>query len=80
MNEEPEIPGYSQHEIGTCRMGRDAKKFVTNQFGQTHDISNLYVADASVFVNGTDKPPVLSILAFSLRSSEHLVDEMRRGD
>ena len=79
-DEEPEIPGYSQHEIGTCRMGRDAKKFVTNQFGQTHDISNLYLADASVFVNGTDKPPVLSILAFSLRSSEHLVEEMRRGD
>ncbi len=78
VDDEPQIPGYSQHEIGTCRMGKDRKRFVTNQFGQTHDIPNLYLSDASVFVNSTDKPPVLSILAFSLRSSEHLADEMRR--
>jgi len=80
VDEEPQLPGYSQHEIGTCRMGKDAKKFVTNQFGQTHDIPNLYLCDASVFVNGTDKPPVLSILAFSLRTSEHLAERMRRAD
>lgn len=76
--DEPEIPGFSQHETGTCRMGNDPKKFVTNRFGQTHDISNLYVCDASVFVNGTDKPPMLSILALSLRASEYLVDQLRR--
>ncbi|HXX28243.1 MAG TPA: GMC family oxidoreductase [Terriglobales bacterium] len=80
VDEEPQLPGYSQHEIGTCRMGKDAKKFVTNQFGQTHDIPNLYLCDASVFVNGTDKPPVLSILAFSLRTSEHLAERMRWAD
>jgi choline dehydrogenase-like flavoprotein len=47
--DEPEMPGYSLHETGTCRMGNDAKKFVTNRFGQTHDVANLYVCDASVF-------------------------------
>jgi choline dehydrogenase-like flavoprotein len=36
------------------------------------------VCDASVFVNGTDKPPMLSILALSLRASEYLVDQLRR--
>ena len=77
--DEPETPGYSQHEIGTCRMGNDAKKFVTNRFGQTHDVANLYVCDASVFVNVTDKSPVLSILAFSLRTSEFVVEQFRRG-
>ena len=80
VSDEPEMPGYSQHEIGTCRMGNDPKKFVTNRFGQTHDVPNLYVCDASVFVNVTDKPPVLSILAFSLRTSEHLVEQLRQGN
>ena len=61
-------------------MGYDPKRFVTNRFGQTHDIPNLYVCDASVFVNGTDKPPVLSILTFSLRASEHLAEQIRRGN
>ena len=78
--DEPEVPGYSQHEIGTCRMGNDPKTFVTNRFGQTHDIPNLYVCDAGVFVNSTDKPPVLSILAFSLRTSEHLAEQIRQGN
>jgi choline dehydrogenase-like flavoprotein len=79
-SEEPETPGYSQHEIGTCRMGDDPKKFVTNRFGQTHDVANLFICDGSVFVNGTDKAPTLSILAFALRTSEYLIEQIRRSD
>jgi choline dehydrogenase-like flavoprotein len=77
---EPEMPGYSLHETGTCRMGNDARKFVTNHFGQTHDVANLYVCDASVFLNCTDKTTTLSILAFTLRTSEYLVEQFREGD
>ena len=75
----PEIPGYSLHETGTCRMGNDPKRFVTNRFGQCHDVPNLYVADASVFLNCTDKTTTISILAFSLRASEHLIGTLRGG-
>jgi len=75
--EEPESPGYSLHETGTCRMGDDARKFVTNRFGQTHDVGNLYVCDASVFLNSTDKTTTLSILAFTLRTSEYLMQQFR---
>jgi choline dehydrogenase-like flavoprotein len=77
--ERPEIPGYSLHETGACRMGNDPKHFVTNRFGQTHDVSNLYVCDASVFLNCTDKTTTLSILAFTLRTCEYLIDNFRRG-
>jgi choline dehydrogenase-like flavoprotein len=75
----PEIPGYSLHETGTCRMGNDSKRFVTNRFGQCHDVPNLSVADASVFLACTDKTTTISILAFSLRASEHLIETLRRG-
>jgi len=78
--DEPEMPGYSLHETGTCRMGNDPKNFVTNRFGQTHDVDNLYVCDASVFLNCTDKTTTLSILAFALRTSEYLVEQFRRGE
>ncbi len=77
--DEPELPGYSLHETGTCRMGNDAKKFVTNRFGQTHDVPNLYVCDASVFLNCTDKTTTLSILAFALRTSEYLLQQFRQS-
>jgi choline dehydrogenase-like flavoprotein len=76
----PEIPGFSLHETGTCRMGNDQKRFVTNRFGQTYDVPNLYVCDASVFLNCTDKTTTISILAFSLRTSEYLIENFRRGD
>ncbi len=78
--DEPQSPGYSLHETGTCRMGNDLKKSVTNRFGQSHDIANLYVCDASVFLNCTDKTTTLSILAFTLRTSEYLLEQFRRGD
>ncbi len=77
--DQPNSPGYSLHETGCCRMGNDPKKFVTNRFGQTHDVPNLYVCDASVFLNCTDKTTTISILAFSLRTSEYLVEQFRRG-
>ena len=76
----PQIPGFSLHETGTCRMGDDPRHFVTNRFGQTHDVPNLYVCDASVFLNCTDKTTTISILAFSLRTSEYLIGNLRRGD
>lgn len=75
----PETPGYSLHEVGTCRMGNDPKNFVTNRFGQTHDVPNLYCCDASVFTTITDKTTTLSILAFTLRTSEYLIENFRAG-
>jgi choline dehydrogenase-like flavoprotein len=78
--DKPHTPGYSLHETGTCRMGEDPRSFVTNRYGQTHDVPNLYVGDASVFLNCSDKTTTLSILAFTLRSSEHLVENLRGGN
>jgi choline dehydrogenase-like flavoprotein len=76
---EPEIPGYSLHETGTLRMGDDPRRFVTNRFGQSHDVKNLFACDASVLLGCSDKTTTLSILAFALRTSEYLVDRMRTG-
>ncbi len=76
---DPESPGWSLHETGTCRMGNDPQHFVTNRFGQAHDVPNLYACDASVLLNCTDKTTTLSVLAFSLRASEHLVAQFKAG-
>lgn len=75
----PETPGYSLHETGTARMGNDPKKFVTNRFGQTHDVQNLYLCDASVFPYCTDKTTTLSILAFTMRTCDHIITNFKSG-
>jgi len=37
------------------------------------------VCDASVFVTPTDKTTTISIMAFTLRSCEHMIENLRRG-
>jgi choline dehydrogenase-like flavoprotein len=79
------FPGFSTWGLACGHVGNAAlqikpEKFVTNRFGQTHDMPNLYVCDASVFLNCTDKTTTISILAFSLRTSEHLIENFRRGE
>jgi choline dehydrogenase-like flavoprotein len=78
--DDPEIPGFSLHETGTLRMGNDPKQFVTNKFGQTHDVANLYICDASVFLHCTDKTTTLSILAFALRTCDRMIENFRNGE
>jgi choline dehydrogenase-like flavoprotein len=73
-------PGYSIHELGTCRMGDDPKKSALNKFNQSHDIRNLFVVDGSSFVTGGWQNPTMTILALSMRASEYLAEEMRKGN
>jgi choline dehydrogenase-like flavoprotein len=78
-NYQPYPPGYSIHEMGTCRMGNDPKTSVLNQWNQSHDIKNLFVVDASSFVSGGWQNPTMTILALAMRSSEYLAEQMRAG-
>jgi choline dehydrogenase-like flavoprotein len=79
-NYDPNPPGYSIHELGTCRMGDDAKKSVLNKWCQSHDIRNLFVVDGASFVSGGWQNPTMTILALAMRASEHLAEEMRQGN
>lgn len=73
-------PGYSIHELGTCRMGDDPRTSVLNRWNQSHDIPNLFVVDGSSFVTGGYQNPTMTILALSMRASEYLADQMRAGE
>jgi choline dehydrogenase-like flavoprotein len=73
-------PGYSIHELGTCRMGNDPKTSVLNQWNQSHDIKNLFVVDGSSFVTGGNQNPTMTISALSMRASEYAAEEMRKGN
>jgi choline dehydrogenase-like flavoprotein len=77
-NYDPNPPGYSIHELGTCRMGNDAKTSVLNKWCQSHDIKNLFVVDGSSFVSGGWQNPTMTISALSMRASEYLAEQMRQ--
>jgi choline dehydrogenase-like flavoprotein len=77
-NEAPNPPGYSIHEVGTCRMGGDPKKSVLNKWCQSHDHKNLFVVDGASFVSSGWQNPTMTILSLSMRASEYLAGEMNR--
>jgi choline dehydrogenase-like flavoprotein len=79
-NSEPNPPGYSIHELGTCRMGDNPKTSVLNKWNQSHDIKNLFVVDGSSFVSSGWQNPTMTILSLSMRASEYLADQMRQGN
>ena len=68
------------HEMGTVRMGNDAKTSALNRNCQAHDVKNLFVADAAPFVTNADKNPTLTIMALSWRTSEYLLDRAKKGE
>jgi choline dehydrogenase-like flavoprotein len=73
------VPGYGIHEMGGARMGADPKESVLNQFQQSHDVANLFVMDASSFPSGGCQNPTLTIMAMAARSTDYLLNEMKRG-
>ena len=76
----PSAPRWALHEAGIARMGSNAKTSVLNQFQQTHDIDNLFVMDASSFTSNPCQNPTLTIMALCVRSCDHLMEEMKRGN
>jgi len=72
--------GQIIHEVGTCRMGTDPKSSVLNQWCQSWDVKNLFVTDGAPFVSNADKNPTLSILALAWRTTDRLVEELKRGN
>jgi len=76
----PRWPGGATHEVGTARMGNDARKSVINNWNQTHDVKNLFVTDGAAFVTTGCVNPTLTMMALARRASEHLVDRAKRGE
>ncbi len=71
-------PGQIIHEVGTTRMGNDPKTSVTNKWQQLHDAKNVYVVDGGPFTSQADKNCTWTIMALSMRASEHLVEQFKK--
>jgi choline dehydrogenase-like flavoprotein len=75
-----EMPGMAIHEVGTARMGDDARKSVLNGFCQSHDVSNLLVTDGSCFVSSACQNPTLTMMAITVRACDHLIERFKRNE
>jgi choline dehydrogenase-like flavoprotein len=75
-----EPPGFSIHEMGTARMGRDPKTSVLNWFNQAHDVKNLFITDGGAMVSSSCVNPSLTYMALTARACDYAVQQLKKGE
>jgi choline dehydrogenase-like flavoprotein len=65
-------PLPASHNMGTCRMSAKEGRGVTDAWGRTHEVPNLYVCDGSVFPTSSSRNPTLTIVALAIRQAERI--------
>ncbi len=62
----------ARHAMGGASMGHDPHTSVVDTDLRTHGITNLFIASAAVFPDGTPQLPTLPLMALTLRLAHHL--------
>jgi len=70
--------GRGIHEMGTARMGNDAKTSVLNKWNQVWDAPNVFVTDGSCMVSSNCCNPSLTYMALTARAADHAVSELKK--
>ena len=73
------VESDTAHLMGGCRMGTSPDNSVTNGFGRTWDIPNLWICDASLFPTSGGANPSLTIMALACRIGDHMAMLARQG-
>jgi choline dehydrogenase-like flavoprotein len=68
------------HLMGGCRMGSSAADSVTDAYGRSWELPNLWVCDGSLFPTSGGVNPSLTIMALACRLGAHLTRLRARGE
>lgn len=73
-------PGLDIHEMGGCRMGRDAKTSLLNKYNQMHHCKNVFVTDGACMTSTGNQSPSILYMALTARAANYAIDEMKKGN
>jgi choline dehydrogenase-like flavoprotein len=68
----PRFTGGGWHHMGTTRMSDNPKTGVVDANCKVHGIANLHIAGASCYATAAAPNPTLTVIALTLRLSNHL--------
>jgi choline dehydrogenase-like flavoprotein len=74
------VPGATNHEMGTARMGRDARTSVLDGFARAHEVPNLFVPDGSCMTSSPCQNPSLTYMAITARAVDHAARLLARRE
>ena len=67
------------HPMGTCSMGADPHHSVVRSSGETWEVENLFICDASVLPTSLGVNPQLTIMALAMRTAGFIDDRLCEG-
>ena len=73
-------PGLDIHEMGGCRMGKDPKTSLLNNFNQMHQCKNVFVTDGACMTSTGNQSPSLLYMALTARAAGFAAEEMKKGN
>ncbi|MBN9298587.1 MAG: GMC family oxidoreductase [Filimonas sp.] len=72
--------GQGIHEMGTARMGKDAKTSVLNGNNQMWDAKNVFITDGACMTSAACVNPSLTYMALTARAADFAVSELKKGN
>jgi len=79
-NDNHQPPGLDIHEMGGCRMGKDPKTSLLNEWNQLHHCKNVFVTDGACMTSTGNQSPSILYMALTARAANHAVEEMKKGN
>jgi choline dehydrogenase-like flavoprotein len=75
-----QAPGLDIHEMGGCRMGKDPKTSLLNEWNQLHHCKNVFVTDGACMTSTGNQSPSILYMALTARATNYAVEEMKKGN
>ena len=76
-NKQP--PGLDIHEMGGCRMGKDPKTSVLNEWNQLHQCKNVFVTDGACMTSTGNQSPSILYMALTARAANYAADQVKNN-
>jgi choline dehydrogenase-like flavoprotein len=71
-------PGLDIHEMGGCRMGKDPRTSMLNEWNQLHHCKNVFVTDGACMTSTGNQSPSILYMALTARAADYAVDQLRK--
>lgn len=75
-----QAPGLDIHEMGGCRMGKDPKTSMLNEWNQLHHCKNVFVTDGACMTSTGNQSPSILYMALTARAANYAVDQLKKNN
>ncbi len=72
-----QAPGLDIHEMGGCRMGKDASDSILNEYNQMHLCKNVFITDGACMTSTGNQSPSILYMALTARAVDYAVAQWK---